>query len=239
MSLRLWWERLFGKESRWYRTYRTLIGTWPHDLSWYRAAFTLPAPSQSREAYLLHSYERLEFLGDSVLQLVVTDYIFRHYPHFDEGEMTELRAKVVNTDFLIEIAQRLMLPELILTPPSALPKRPDYLADMVEALIGAIYMDLGYRAAYRFIRKKIFPFINWSQIETAEFNYKGKLLELVQQRQMGQVEFVVQERRRTQRGEVFLVRLRLNGKEISTGTGLRKKEAEQAAARAALKLLSE
>ncbi|MCX8111924.1 MAG: ribonuclease III [Bacteroidia bacterium] len=237
--MRIWWQRLFGPERIAYRRYRELIGTWPKDLSWYRAAFTLPTSTPSREAYLLHSYERLEFLGDAVLQLVVTDYIFRHYPHFDEGEMTELRAKVVNTEFLTEIAQHLMLPSLILTEASALPRRQDYLADMVEAVIGAIYIDLGYKAAYRFIHKKIFPFINWSRVEAAEFNYKGKLLELVQQRQLGQVEFVVQERRRTSRGEVFLVRLRLNGKEISTGTGLRKKEAEQAAARAALRLLSE
>lgn len=100
-------------------------------------------------------------------------------------------------------------------------------------------MDRGYSSAKRFIRDRIFPLIRWSQMEAAEFNYKGRLLELVQQRQLGQVEFVVQERRRTSRGEVFLVRLRLNGKEISTGSGLRKKEAEQAAARAALRLLSE
>lgn len=237
--MKRWWLRLFGPDRREYHRYRALIGTWPKDLSWYRAAFTLPTPGHSRESYLLHSYERLEFLGDAVLQLVVTDYIFRHYPHFDEGEMTELRAKVVNTDFLVEIAQHLMLPALIRTDPNALPRRLDYLADMVEALIGAIYMDLGYKSVHRFIRKKIFPFINWSRVETAEFNYKGKLLELAQQRQLGPVEFVVQERRRTQRGEVFLIRLRINGKEISTGTGLRKKEAEQAAARAALRLLSE
>ncbi|MCS7152996.1 MAG: ribonuclease III [Bacteroidia bacterium] len=237
--MKIWWERLFGPHRREYKRYRALIGAWPCDLSWYRSAFTLPSSSQSRESYLLHSYERLEFLGDAVLQLVITDYIFRHYSHFDEGEMTELRAKVVNTEFLIEIAQRLKLSELILTDPALLPKRQDYLADMVEALIGAIYIDLGYKSAYRFIRRKVFPFISWSRVEATEFNYKGKLLELVQQKQLGQVEFVVQERRRTARGEVFLVRLRLNGKEISTGTGLRKKEAEQAAARAALKLLKD
>ncbi|MCS6895813.1 MAG: ribonuclease III [Bacteroidia bacterium] len=237
--MKLWWRRLLGPNRREYARYRVLIGRWPRDLTWYRAAFTFPAPPQSREAYLLYSYERLEFLGDAVLQLVVTDYIFRHYPHFDEGEMTELRAKVVNTDSLVEIAQRLMLSELIRTDASLLPKRQDYLADMMEALIGAVYMDLGYSAAHQFIRRRIFPFINWGRLEATEFNYKGKFLELVQQRQLGQVEFVVHERRRTSRGEIFLVRLRLNGKEISTGTGLRKKEAEQAAARAALKLLSE
>ncbi len=237
--MRVWLRRLFGPERAEYSRLRKLIGTWPTELSWYRAAFSLPVASQSREAYLDQSYERLEFLGDAVLQLVVTDYIFRHYPHFDEGEMTELRAKVVNTEHLVEIAQRLMLPQFISTPPQALPKRPDYLADIVEALIGAIYMDRGYSSAKRFIRSRIFPLIRWSQVEATEFNYKGRLLELVQQRQLGQVEFVVQERRRTSRGEVFLVRLRLNGKEISTGSGLRKKEAEQAAARAALRLLSE
>jgi ribonuclease-3 len=146
---------------------------------------------------------------------------------------------VVNTEHLVEIAQRLMVPSFVLTPPQALPKRPDYLADMVEALIGAIYMDLGYAQAQRFIWKRIFPLISWERIEATEFNYKGRLLELAQQRQLGQVEFVVQERRRTTRGEVFLVCIRINGKDITTGTGLRKKEAEQAAARAALRLLSE
>lgn len=237
--MKLWLRRFFGPDRAEYRRLRKLTGTWPTDLSWYRAAFSLPVASQSREAYLVQSYERLEFLGDAVLQLVVTDYIFRHYPHFDEGEMTELRAKVVNTEHLVEIAQRLMLPQFIPTPPQALPKRPDYLADIVEALIGAIYMDRGYGSAQRFIRHRIFPLIRWSLMEATELNYKGRLLELVQQRQLGQVEFVVQERRRTSRGEVFLVQLRLNGKEISSGSGLRKKEAEQAAARVALRLLSE
>ncbi|MCS7297290.1 MAG: ribonuclease III [Bacteroidia bacterium] len=237
--MKRWWQRLFGPQRQEYRRYRALIGQWPNNLSWYHAAFTLPAPFQSRQSYLIHSYERLEFLGDAVLQLVITDYIFRNYPHYDEGDMTELRAKVVNTDFLAEIARQLMIPALIRTESSALPRRQDYLADVVEALIGAIYMDLGYQAARNFICNKIFSFIDWSRIEATEFNYKGRLLELVQQKQLGQVEFVVQGRRRTARGEVFLVLLRLNGKEISTGTGLRKKEAEQAAARAALKLLSE
>ncbi|MCS6790973.1 MAG: putative dsRNA-binding protein, partial [Bacteroidia bacterium] len=169
----------------------------------------------------------------------VTDYIFRQYPHFDEGEMTELRAKVVSTDRLVEIAQKLGLPQFVRAPASSLPRRQDYLADIIEALIGAVYMDYDFSRAQRFIHKRIFPFINWTAIETAEFNYKGRLLEMVQQRQLGQVEFVVRERRRTERGEVFLVGLRLNGREISSGTGLRKKEAEQAAARAALRLLSE
>ncbi|MCX7606653.1 MAG: ribonuclease III [Bacteroidia bacterium] len=236
--MRGWLHRFVGPESKGYRQLRKLIGSWPRDIRWYKAAFSLPSPSQSRESYLADSYERLEFLGDAVLQLVVTDYIFRHYPHFDEGEMTELRAKVVNTEHLVEIAQRLMLPSF-LTTSGSLPKRPDYLADVVEALIGAIYMDLGYKSAQSFICKQIFPLISWNRIETTEFNYKGRLLELVQQKQLGQVEFIVQERRRTHRGEVFLVCLKLNGKEVSTGTGLRKKEAEQAAARAALRLLSE
>ncbi|MEN2993274.1 MAG: ribonuclease III [Bacteroidia bacterium] len=235
--MKRWWRWLFGPQRAEYRRLAKLIGSLPKDLAWYRTAFKLPVPGQPRHAYLAESYERLEFLGDAVLQVVVTDYIFRHYTHFDEGEMTELRAKVVNTEHLVGIAHRLHLPNFIREP--ILPKRQDYLADIVEALIGAIYMDLGYEAARRFIEKRIFPFINWSYMEATEFNYKGRLLELVQQKQLGQVEFVVQERRRTARGEIFLVHLRLNGKEISTGTGTRKKEAEQAAAKAALRLLSE
>lgn len=236
--MRRWFVRLWGPDRTEYKRLRKIIGGWPKDLSWYRLAFSLPVPSQSKEVHIAESYERLEFLGDAVLQLVVTDFIFRQYPHFDEGDMTELRAKVVNTEYLIEIAQRLMLPSLI-SSPGSLPKRPDYLADVVEALIGAIYMDLGYQMAFRFIQRRIFPLINWSRVEATEFNYKGRLLELVQQKQLGQVEFVVQERRKTSRGELFLVCLRLNGREVSTGTGLRKKEAEQAAARTALRLLAE
>lgn len=234
--MKLWLVRLFGPERKLYADLRKLIGAWPGKLDWYKQAFTLPTPSQSRESYLQESYERLEFLGDAVLQLVVTDYIFRNYSHFDEGEMTELRAKVVNTDHLVEVAQRLKLPMFVRSS-APLPKKPDYLADVVESLIGAIYMDLGYTWAQRFILRRIFPLIDWARMEATEFNYKGRLLELVQQRQLGQVEFAVREKRRTAQGEVFLVCLRLNGKEISVGTGLRKKEAEQAAARAALRLL--
>ncbi len=232
------YQRYFGPRRGEYRAFYKLLGFCPNNISLYQQALTLPTQNQDREAYLTQSYERLEFLGDAILQWIITDYIFHQYPHFDEGEMTELRAKVVNTDYLVEITQRLLLPHLLEQHyKQSLPKKPDYLADILEALIGAIYIDRGPRYARRFIRKSLFPLIRWQEIEQAEFNYKGKLLELIQQRQLGQVEFVLQERRRTHGDDIFVVCLKLNNQVLSYGTGGRKKEAEQQAARTALKLL--
>jgi len=236
--LREWLARHFGSQAKLYKRFKELLGFYPRNVSFYIQALTLPLQNQDKADYIATSYERLEFLGDAVLQLVVTDYIFRHYPHFDEGEMTELRAKVVNTDYLVEMAQRLLLPSLLELFKQPLPKRKDYLADMVEALIGAIYVDRGPRYARRFIHKRLFPLIRWNEIERTEFNYKGKLLEYVQQKQLGQVEFQVQERRRLRGEDYFVVSLKINNQIISYGTGSRKKEAEQQAARTALKLLS-
>jgi ribonuclease-3 len=237
-ALRLWIARHFGPKAKIYKRFKELLGFYPRDIAYYTQAITLPLQNQEKADYIASSYERLEFLGDAVLQLVVTDYIFRHYPHFDEGEMTELRAKVVNTDYLVEMAQRLLIPSLLELFPQPLPKRNDYLADIVEALIGAIYVDRGPRYARRFIHKRLFPLIRWKEVEQTEFNYKGKLLEYVQQRQLGQVEFQLQERRRSRGEDYFVVCIKLNNQIISYGTGSRKKEAEQQAARTALKLLS-
>jgi len=237
-ALRLWIARHFGPKAKLYKRFKELLGFYPKDIAHYTQALTLPLQNQEKADYIASSYERMEFLGDAVLQLVVTDYIFRHYPHFDEGEMTELRAKVVNTDYLVEMAQRLLIPSLLELFPQPLPKRNDYLADIVEALIGAIYVDRGPRYARRFIHKRLFPLIRWKEVEQTEFNYKGKLLEYVQQRQLGQIEFQLQERRRSRGEDYFVVCIKLNNQIISYGTGSRKKEAEQQAARTALKLLS-
>lgn len=238
LALRRLYQRFLGPRKAEYKTFRQLLGFCPGNIDLYQQALTLPTQNQNRESYLTQSYERLEFLGDTVLQWVVTDYIFHHYPHFDEGEMTELRAKVVNTDYLVEMSQRLLIPSLLEKHyKQALPKKPDYLADILEALIGAIYIDRGPHYAKRFIHKNLFPLIRWQEIEQAEFNYKGKLLELIQQRQLGQVEFIVQERKRTSSGDLFVVCLKLNNQILSYGTGGRKKEAEQQAARTALRLL--
>jgi len=235
---RQWIARYFGPKAHLYQRFRELLGFYPQDIAFYTQALTLPVQNQEKSDYIASSYERLEFLGDAVLQLVITDYIFRHYPHFDEGEMTELRAKVVNTDYLIEMAQRLLIPTLLTHTKQPLPKRNDYLADILEALIGAIYIDRGATYARRFIHKRLFPLIRWKEVEKTEFNYKGRLLEYVQQKQLGQVEFQVQERRRVRGEEYFVVCIKLNNQVISYGTGSRKKEAEQQAARTALKLLS-
>jgi len=93
-ALRLWIARHFGPKAKLYKRFKELLGFYPKDIAHYTQALTLPLQNQEKADYIASSYERLEFLGDAVLQLVVTDYIFRHYPHFDEGEMTELREEV-------------------------------------------------------------------------------------------------------------------------------------------------
>ncbi|MGQ9863979.1 MAG: ribonuclease III [Bacteroidia bacterium] len=230
------WQRYCSSRRREAARLHALLGFLPENLSLYQQAFTLPTTAKTREAYITQTYERMEFLGDALLQWIVTQKLYELYPDCDEGELTEYRMKIVSGNQLIQIARKLQLQNYVIYK-DKLPRTSDYLNDVLEALIGAVYLDRGYKKAAFFIHHRILSLISWTYIEEVELNHKGRLLEYIQQRHLGKVEFLVKEKRKTSRGEVFVVVLTLNGKELSSGSGLRKKDAEQQAARAALKLL--
>ncbi len=128
-----------------------------------------------------HDNERLEYLGDAVLELVVGEYLFRRFPTYDEGQLTQLRAALVNTTSLARLGERLELGETLLMGRGAVKtgarKLPSLLANAFEAMIGAIFLDQGYRAATKVFLQNIGDLAEWS-----DENFKGQLQQASQDR---------------------------------------------------------
>lgn len=186
------------------------------------------------------SNERLEFLGDSVLSLVTAEYLFGHYSHIPEGELTKLRASLVCEQALYSFAKSIELGEhLLLGKGEKLTggdKRPSILADAFEAVIAAVYLDGGYEAAKKHILSFIVPEIE--QKRPAKFeDYKTLLQEIIQQNPDEMVEYRVTNESGPDHNKTFTVEVTLNHNVIGVGVGKSKKDAEQKAASEALKLM--
>ena len=184
----------------------------------------------------LHSNERLEFLGDSILGMVVAEHLYRNHPDLPEGELTRTRAALVCEESLVEVAQDLGLGEYL-----KLGKgeeagggrtRPSIRADAVEAVLAAVYLDGGIGSARKIIQKYILS----REIEglNAQRDYKTALQELVQ-RESGQVlKYRLTGSEGPDHDKRFFVEVDLNGQPAGAGQGRSKKEAEQMAAKAAI-----
>lgn len=187
----------------------------------------------------LKSNERLEFLGDSVLGMLVAEYLYRTFPNRPEGELTRMRADMVCEKTLAKVANTLGLGEhLLLGRGEELGggrSRESILADAVESVIAACYLDGGMDAAVRFIQKFILVNVPVSKLQNAD--YKTALQELVQQKKNQTLSYVLVGETGPDHDKQFRVELRLNGNLVGTGTGTSKKRAEQAAAKAATELL--
>lgn len=184
--------------------------------------------------------ERLEFLGDSVLSVVVAQYLFENYRDLPEGELTKLRSVLVCEKTLFGFAQQIDLGEFILLGKgeenSGGRERPSILADAFEAIIAAIYLDGGFEAA----RRHILSFIprDLDVKKKLTFNdYKTMLQEIVQQNPDEKVIYVLTEESGPDHDKAFVVDVMLNSNVIGKGKGRSKKQAEQMAAKEALELM--
>lgn len=189
------------------------------------------------------SYERLEFLGDAVLDLIVTEIIFDLFPEKKEGFLTKLRAKLVKGDSLAMYAQNLNLSELMLlgerVQGQGVEQSKSVLADVFEALVGALYLDLGYKPTSEFVRRVIEQYVDFDQVITSLDNYKSLLLEFAQARQMEIPTYEVISEQGPGHNKTFQVQAFVDNKAIAEGIGKTKKEAEQKAAQKALEKLEE
>ncbi len=206
------------------------LGFDAQNLSLYKEAFAHPSKK------LGYNYQRLEFLGDAILNFVVASYVFEKYPQVSEGELSKLRTKLVNKQILREIALKLKLDRWInhnLTP-AELEKSSVY-CDVVESLIGAIYLDKGIRHAEYFIKEKIIKQLDdVSQIEDTD--YKSQILQLAQKYKW-KLKFVVESIEKQNNESIFQVGLFLNDEKTGEGKHYSKKQAEQMASKEALKNL--
>jgi ribonuclease-3 len=198
--------------------------------------------SYAFEQGALTTNERLEFLGDAVLGLVVTDLVYRAFPERSEGELAKLRAAMVNMATLAEVARELGLGEALLLgkgeEQSGGRDKASFLADGLEAILGAIYLDRGLKAAAPVIERLFWPRIAAYVRGEGERDYKTILQELAAQ-DLGRLpEYRVAERGPDHEKE-FTATVFVGGREMGHGTGRSKKEAEQRAARVAYDRLSE
>ena len=186
------------------------------------------------------SNERLEFLGDSVLSIVVSDHIFKHFKHIPEGELTKLRASLVCESALFEFSKKIRLGEHIFLgkgeEQTGGRERPSIVSDAFEAVIAAVYLDGGLEAArsyvLSFMPKDMTP-PGGKQLH----DYKTELQEVIQRNPEEKVEYFLKNETGPDHDKQFTVQVKLNSNVIGEGVGRSKKAAEQAAALEALKLM--
>jgi ribonuclease-3 len=185
----------------------------------------------------IESYERLEFLGDSLLQMIVSEYIFKNFPHYNEGEMTKLRAEVVNSISLVECTRYWNIIEFMLLSDgegqSNRRTSKKMQADVAEAIIAAIYLDAGYITCRDFILKNFKKKIDETSLDTLP-DYKTRLQELYQQNGSEAPVYKTINLSGPEHDRFFEVAVFFAGDELARGVGKSKKEAHQNAAKKVL-----
>ncbi|QQG64785.1 ribonuclease III [Desulfobulbus oligotrophicus] len=185
--------------------------------------------------------ETLEFLGDAVLDLIVGFILFVRFPELREGKLTRIRSALVNEGGLTERAREIDLGSYLLLgkgeSASSGRDKPSILSGTYEALVGAIFLDGGYDAAQVFVRRFFEPYLNDSQERLVSIDAKSELQELLQERYSTGPEYVLVGEEGPAHARLFSVAVRFQDEELGTGTASSKKEAEQQAARTALKQL--
>ncbi len=214
-----------------------IVGKAPNNLDLYISAFTHRSYLNENRSFHLPHNERLEFLGDAVLELIATEYLFRNYEH-SEGELTNFRSALVNYKMLAEIAKRLGLEDYLQMSKGEAKDtgraRQVILANAIEALIGALYLDQGYQVASNFIAKEILVELSAVITDGTYLDPKSKLQELVQEKRGVTPTYGVVSETGPDHDKVFVVAAFMDTKEIGRGEGPSKQEAEIAAAHNAL-----
>lgn len=186
--------------------------------------------------------ERLEFLGDAVLELASSTYLYTHFPKLPEGELTRTRASIVCSASLAKIAARLGLGNYLLLghgeEMSGGRTRTTNLEDTFEAVLGAVYLDQGWDVAKAYALRELTPEFEGVQRGESIKDYKTTLQELVQQDPSAVIEYVELEATGPDHAKHYVFAVEINGKEQGRGEGTSKKEAEQGAAKAALAKLT-
>jgi len=211
------------------------LGFIPNSILYYQKALTHKSVSLKNKEGLVVSNERLEFLGDSILDSIISDYLFNQYKRKDEGFLTQMRSKLVNRKSLNEIAGSLKLHKYIKVNNISIENN-NVLGNAFEALIGAIYLDKGYNFTRLFlINRVIIKYYDFNFLETVDTNFKSRLLEYTQKHKKA-ILFETREESSTERGkQMFIATVLIDSNTICEANGSSKKEAEQNAAKIALR----
>ena len=220
------------------KTLEERLGYQFKDVSLLENALTHSSYANEHRGEGMSSNERLEFLGDSVLGMVVADHLFREHPDMPEGELTRTRAALVCEGSLVEVARALELGRYLRLgrgeDAGGGRERPSILADATEAVLAALYLDGGIAQARRVIRKLI---LGKEEEKSASRDYKTALQELIQRESGRKLTYRLVGEEGPDHAKRFAVEVELDGQGVGFGEGRTKKEAEQMAARAAITAL--
>lgn len=222
-----------------YFLFYKILGFYPDKIEYYQLAVRHKSVSIPTESGHNLSNERLEFLGDAVLNSVVTDILYRRYENEREGFLTNTRSKIVKRESLNQLAIQLGLNKLIkVTKYVNLHTNNNIYGNALEALMGAIYLDLGYKQCKKFVEERLLnSFENLDKIVESEVNFKSKLIEWCQKNRV-QPEFIlVDEILNKSNKHVFKTSLTIHGKTICEATGASKKESQQNASQIAYQII--
>lgn len=213
---------------------KNLLGFKPKYLPYYIIALT----HSSKSVEIDHNNERLEFLGDAYIGSIVGEYLYKKYPHKDEGYLTEMRSKIVSRNSLNDIARRMGLQKIVrFNQHDKILRRSQIFGNALEALVGAIYLDVGYLKTRRFLLKTLLAnYIDMDELETTEYNFKNKVYTWAQ-KEGKTLDFVTIKESFEAGRKVFAIAIMADDEELIRATGYTKKEAGQRAAQLAAELL--
>ena len=228
----------FRQEKELFSSLHDIIGFYPHNIKYYKVALTHKSSGKRNDKGRPLNNERLEFLGDAILDAVVGHIVYEHFSGKREGFLTNTRSKLVSRETLGKLAQEMGLTELIQSNTSNRSHNSYVAGNAFEALVGAIYLDQGYDAVMRFINKRILAqMVNIDKVAYKEVNFKSKLLEWTQKNRV-HMDFQMLEESTDQQGSpVFGFIVKIEGIDGGSGHGYSKKEAQQEAAKETLQQL--
>jgi ribonuclease-3 len=215
-----------------------MLGSKPFNLSLYKLSLTPAGLGEETTKGFRISNERLEFLGDAILGSVVAEYLFLKYPYRDEGFLTETRSKLVNRESLNKTGIKIGLKKIleIEIGERNFTGNKSLFGDILEAFIGAVYMDKGYVFTKSFILNRILLHMDLDDMIATTTNYKSKIIEWSQKFNK-QIEYQVLTINGNQRFKEFVVALQVENEQIAQGKGSTKKKAEQEASKNACEIL--
>lgn len=228
----------FRKDKELYFSLYQILGFYPHEISYYKMALMHKSIMHRNAKGKPMNNERLEFLGDAVLDAVVGDIVYKHFPGKREGFLTNTRSKLVQRDTLNKLAQEMGINQLILSSGHSYSHNSYMGGNAFEALVGAVYLDRGYNVCMEFMQKRILSqMINIDKVAYKEVNFKSKLIEWSQKNRV-KLDFVQVEQEKDKNGSpVFTYKVVIEGIEGGTGKGYSKKESQQIASKLTLEQL--
>lgn len=224
-------KRNFGRDKAYYKMIDDMFGFIPNNIELYKLALIHKSASVVIDNQSINN-ERLEFLGDAVIESVTSDYLFIEYPEHDEGRLTQLRSKIVSRQSLNSVAKKLGLDKCVISNHSATISQKHIFGDAFEAMMGAIYLDQGYDFVNRLLINKIYPAnLALDQVDETETDFKSRLIEWGQKHHHT-ILFKTKGigKNATAGAHNFQSIVLIDNLEVGHGLGESKKEAEQSAA---------